>query len=559
MKRWMAVVVLVVGQWLSYGQVADLTVPLGGGLTTFLRDQVPNNSVIRLLPGTYTVTPSILNSNLQNANQFTGATLANKTNITIIGVPGQTIIDGSAAPGEVLWITNCANMHFYGVTFVGWTNHNFMNWPINSQLLWAGVNFLKSERLTFDTCAIVRHADHGLQDKGAETPSNPASSPLSTNQIIVRNCYFHDIGSTRTNTAGGTLFVDGTAIVCSTMTIENNVFDTLYRGIEPYDEGAALPNSQRFFNTIIRNNSFRNLADFSINPAGSTNGQNILIEGNVFDNDLSWSFHGTNFNTSTGPSPWNACLYNASGRAWTVRNNHFRGHQSRAVYFYGVTDGVIQNNSFWGITNRAGISGAAIQLEGTTNILVQGNYMRGMKDAGVYLFGAKNTTVEGNTILEPGNGYGIQIATSGGLTASNNFIRNNRIEASNTAIWDQTGNLLQHYVFGNEVVAPTKIGNSSGDFMHIEGPPRVFNYTNDFPSIAAGGSFRTNFPAIGAKTNDFAYLMTPDQFYRIGTNISVNTWASNDVVWVWIHNNGPSAADPGSVRFKAVVKQVEAY
>ena len=87
----------------------------------------------------------------------------------------------------------------------------------------------------------------------------------------------------------------------------------------------------------------------------------------------------------------------------------------------------------------------------------------------------------------------------------------------------------------------------------------MFNYTNDFPSIAAGGSFRTNFPALGVRTNDYATVMVPDQFYRIGTNIVVNAWASNDVVWLYLHNAGPASADVGNVRFKAAVRQVEAY
>jgi parallel beta-helix repeat protein len=530
----------------------------GSGLTATLAN-VANGTTLQLGDGTYTVTPSILNSNLQNGNQFTGAMLANKTNITFIGVPGQTIIDGSSSPGEVLWMTNCQNVFFYGVTFVGWTNHNIMEWPLNSQFLWAGVNFLKCERLTFDTCAIIRHADHGLQDKGAETPASIAAGPPSTNQIIVRNTYFHDIGSFRTNTSLGTIFVDGTSIVPTAMTIDNCVFDNVFRGVEPYDENAAPPNSQRFFNGIVRNSTFRNVCDFGISTASSTNGHYQIIENNLFDNDQAWSLHGTNFGVSAQP-PLSSAIYNNAGRGWSVRNNEFRGTQTRAVYFYGVTDGVIDGNVFYNITNRTGISGAGIQLEGTTNIIVRNNFMRGTKDAGIYLFGAKDTTVEGNHIHDAFSGYGIQLASFGSFTASNNVIRNNRIIVSNTGVWDQNaGLLLQTYVFNNEIVAPTKIFNAAGDYMQIEGPPRVFNYTNDFPSIAAGGSFRTNFPAIGAKTNDFAYLMTPDQFYRIGTNISVNTWASNDVVWVWIHNNGPSAADPGNVRFKAVVKQVEAY
>lgn len=512
-----------------------------------------NNTAYQLGSGTYSITPSMLNSNLLAGNTFLGIKLLSKTNLTILGVPGLSVIDGSSAPGECFWVSNCSNIKLDGFTVIGWTNHNFTQYPLNSGTLWAAINYFKSENLTFSRLFLWRHADHGIQDKGGESSGQPgAHTGLSTNRIEVVDCAFEDIGSLRSAASS-----DGTCITGGSVRAERNSFLNILRAFEPYDENEAT--GQRFYGSIFRNNRVRNYADGAVLSAGSTNGQNVSIIGNTFENDFSWSWHGTNWGFGGAP-PRGQCIYNSSGRYWTISGNTIMGFHNLGISVYGVaSDCLIENNSMWFLTNNVGVSAGGVLITIATNTVIRNNYIRDPSGACIYFDGARDTLVEGNVLLNPGSGYGVQMNSFTG-TSSNNIIRNNRIIASNTGVWDQNaGALLWTYVFNNEIVAPTKVGNSSGDFMQVEGPPRVFNYTNDFPSIAAGGSFRTNFPAIGAKTNDFGYIMTPDQFYRIGTNIMVQGWASNDTFWVWVQNTGPAAADPGSVRFKAVVRQVEAY
>jgi parallel beta-helix repeat protein len=510
----------------------------GSGLTAALANMT-NGGTLQLGAGIYTVTPSLLNSNLVNGNQFTGATLANRTNITILGIPGRTIVDGSSAPGEVLWLTNCSTVFIYGTTFIGWTNHNIMEWPLNSQFLWAGVNFLKCERLTFDTCAIIRHADHGLQDKGAETPSNIASGPPSTNQIIVRNTYFHDIGSFRTNTSLGTIFVDGTSIVPTAMTIENCVFDTVFRGVEPYDENATPPNSQRFFNGIVRNSTFINVCDFGISTAGSTNGHNYLIEGNLFQNDQSWSLHGTNFGVSAQP-PLSSGIYNNAGRGWVIRNNTFSGTFTRAIYLFGVHDNVIEGNRIYSITNRSGVNGAGIQLEGTYNARVANNTIESTKDAGIYIFGARDTHVSGNRIANPENEVGIQIATSG-IVASNIWFTDNVIVGATNAIWDQDLAGSRKLFFKmNRIQGQTGSGFNLGDTANSE----VTRWTQDFietETLVASNFIKTNGFNLSGK---HGWLSTNLQWrlVKMGTltnvvDVSAAAYYPSNNSFFTVHNN----------------------
>ena len=565
------------------------TLSPGGGLTAML-GSIANDRTLQLGDGTYTVTPSIIQSNFLNGNQYTGVILANKTNLSIIGVPGQTIIDGSTSPGEVMWVTNCSGLYFYGLTFVGWTNHNFMEWPLNSVTLWAGVNVYKCEKVTFENCRFLRHADHGLQDKGSDSTVTASGDPPSTNQMMVLNCYFEDIGSIRTNASGGGSIVsDGTAIVPTGWTMEGNVFRSCLRGIEPYDENDA--GGRVFYNTVMRNNQFYNMVDFAIGTAGSSNCHYAVMEGNIAINDRSFSWHGTNYGLGSSITAPTIAYYINAGTGWTVRNNLARGGIQYG-FFFGNTqsklnDFVVTDNTAIDINRGDGISysfhvgtraNAVADSASISRMLFSGNRVYGGSLAGFIFTGIRDSMVE-NNVSHNGTAYTsdqiyqscFYIGQDGNTAANvtNLTFRNNIASTSVGSAYGFTiANNIESLFFENNSLIGTfgfngGITNKSTNATRILGPARQFAATIDLPSIGVTAQFTTNFTATGATTNDAVeVLRIPAQFYASGntTNVIWNSWASNDTIYIKFSNNDAvSAADAPSVRMTATVRQIAVH
>lgn len=537
------------------GAPGSVTVPAGADLAAY---NFASSNVYQLGRGTYAVPGSLLMSNLNRSTPFTGILRSNLTTVSFIGVPGQTIWSTRASFGDLALFLQCTNLYFYGITFLGYTNHDISLLPHydgntnNGDYLGAIVNLAACDNVVFENCTFDGSWDHGLIDFASNHSGYPYATIFST-RVYVRDCSFYDIGGWRLTS--GNASWDGTALETTAWTCERLRIENCLRAWEPYNE-METGSDGRFYNATLRDSFIKNMAVAGALTAGNTNAVNAIITGNTFVNEVGWTYHGSNYTAVDNL----AAIDWRQSAGLVANNNSIRGHWGAGVYCYGLTHGEVKNNTIKHITNTvAGGVAIGVYLHGTTNVVASGNIITEPETYGMYLYGAKSSVVENNSITLPGLGTGILIATFGGLTASNNFIRNNYIQASTYGIEDQLGNLLPQYLFGNEIVAPTKIRNQSGDNLMVEGPPRVFNFTNDFPSIAAGGSFRTNFPAVGSRTNDFGFVMTPDQFYRLGTNIFVQGWASNDTFWIWVQNTGPAAADAVSVRFKASVRQVEAY
>lgn len=543
MKTILAVLVLLVGHAMSNAAsppVVLLTVDPGADLAQVVRDLPPANVHLFLKAGEYKVTPSMVRSNgLGALNIF------NRSNLTIEGVPGLTRINGRSAVGELFWITNCENVALRNLVLEGRVVTNIVEMDGLDEVF-SGVGVYDVRRFTMEGCAMIDHHDHGILDYGSQINWDV----ISTNNVTVRNNWFHNIGSTWTN---GPVSRDGTAVVPTGWVVENNTFTECLRGVEPYSHNDDTPN--RFYNCIIRNNRFYNTLEFGVGPAGSTNGHSVVVEGNDFINDYEFTRRGTNILQSASAIWWNG------GYGWKIRNNNVRGRWAFGIYAQsGVRSGVIMNNTVEGLTNYAGIASVPYQFETAYNLLIANNSARNSRSQGMYLYGLRDSEVRGNLIESPFSGAGIQLATFSSNVASNLLVRGNVVRSAPVGILDQLGSLEKITLLDNELQGvTTNIHNLSGDALQVAGPWKTFNFTNDFPSLASGGSFRTNFPASGVRTNDYAAVMVPDQFYRVGTNIVVNSWASNDVVWLYLHNAGPAAADVGSVRFKVQVRQLEAY
>jgi hypothetical protein len=551
------------------GAPAVTIVAPGAGLKAILEASA-NDKTYQLGVGTYTVTPSILQSNLAAGNTFTGITLANKTNVTLLGVPGSSIIDGSVAPGQQLWISNCSGIKIIGVTFIGYTNHASQTFPFNSSFIWSSVDLLRCENVLFENCRIERQADHGLTDKGAEADGGVASSPPSTNQMVVRNCYFENIGGFRS----GALATDGTAIVPTGWTIENCEFRNCLRGIEPYESPGAL--GQIINNCVIRGNRFYNMVEFAVSTAGATNIHNAIVENNYIRNDYTFSYHGTNF----GPGFYESiCVgYNFNGgRGWLVRNNVARGGMSAGFQFLNslsfLDDFIVIGNSTIDIDRGSGSVGVGFTIGDSANSAAAASSVRRMMFrentainagsvgyGGFRILGCRDSTFDNNIAIKShvytavdvaNSAFNVGVAGNSAAFITNLVMRNNL--AIDGGIGTPYGFVLQdnirNAVFENndarDYGANGGFTNRSGANVSILGPVKNYSASVDFPSIAGNGVSDIVITAVGVTTNDVITYSLPSQFWgNPSDKVVFAAWATN------------STATDGQIVFRAINNDV---
>lgn len=544
-----------------------------------------NDSIVYLEGGTYPVTPSMLQSNLTAGNTYTGVLLANKTNVSIIGVYGRTTWDGSSAPGEVLVLSNCSNVRISGITFIGYTNWVSTVIPITGPVF-AGITYMRMDTFIFENNYVWRHYDQGIMDGGSTFSQ---VSQVSSNGIIIRNNVFRDCGGWR---SGGGAGADGTAITHAGGTIEGNFIDLCYRGIEPYtDQNSA----NQTFVSIIRNNTMRNCLDRGIYCA-STNNVYSVIQNNYIENESSFIFHNTNYGGAVAVVN-TVGIQIAGGRGYTISGNVVRGlyqtgyflansasklddvnftdnlaqdignagGQGRGFYFgdpgansaanaTSIRRALIARNravncqeqgfAFWtgrdcdiidNITRNCNLGAAAADSE-TSAAFVFGY-------SGIPLAIMTNINVRGNIayIDNANSGYGFYLQNVGSMIFENNQAITNATSAGT--------------VFNGGIT------NNSGANVTVLGPLKTFYATIDLPSIGVNSQFTTNFTATDVNTNySVENLRIPAQFYASGntTNIVYNAWCSNNTVYIKFSNNDAvTAADAPSVRMTATVRQTQ--
>ena len=421
--------------------------------------------------------------------------------------------------------------------------------------------------------------DHGLQDKGAEATANhgPSTASISTNGMIVENCYFYDIGGWRNN--AGTIYVEGTAIVPTGWTIRNCYFENCMRGIEPYNESDAA--GILFRNCIIQGNSFFNIADQAILTAGSTNGHEMIIANNFFDEEVTWSYHGTNLATVGFNSAPGYSIAIVGGNGHQIINNTInRARYCGIALGYGTEDCTIDGNKVRNVGN--GVNGYGyllgnpdVSVKPVKRLIFQNNSSRLTTTIGLYILGGRDCVFRNNQI-ETGTVYGGAPAVKCHASSPN---LNTNLTFSGLTVLDTSGTMG----YGVEITAGNvnvaffdcdirqgtlgKYDNQSGAEVTISGPPKTFTTTVNLASIPASGQLIGNFSAPGVRTNDLVSLMLPSQFFSVGnvTNVSVTAWASNStasdgVIFYNIKNlDTVSAADAQNVRLRATVRQVEGY
>lgn len=578
---WTLLAVVVLGMGHGMSQVAELNVPKGTNLREFVRDNVPQrNAYVNLAPQTFAVTPSIIQTNRSAGTAFTGISLISRTNITFDGVFNQSVIDGSAAFGELLLISNCSAITIKNLKFSGKFTNDYMQAPVAGFGLWGLVMYSRSEKIRFENCIFENSQDHGVWDDA----SSSIVPPMSTNQIDFINCKFGpNIGSTRTNSGGG-ITKDGTAIVPTGATVVNCKFDTVLRGIEPYTDTSGA--NQVVYNFVANGCDFRNVVDFAISPAGNTNIHGAQIIDCTAINDRTFTYQGTNYGFSGVASPAVAYQLNG-GRAW-----HLQGSTASGTFFYGVylanttipvDDCAILDNEVYNIDRGDGAGYGMWLGEQANTALAAAAWRRGIvsrnkvwntANAAIRFASGRDCVVSDN-ILTRGQAYGT-VATSGSFlwigtagnttgTLTNNYVRNNLCNDLfyGAPFGYAVENNIQNLVFENNEVlnfsAPANGGftNRAGANLLVTGPPISTVVSWDIASTAAAGQFQTNVTLSGVTTN-YAITIEPLSLafkQGVGANFTWNGFGSNGVVYATFYNVG-TLADPAAANFKVTARQI---
>jgi hypothetical protein len=454
-----------------------------------------SGDLVRVRPGTYAVTPKIVNSGVG----LGAINILNRTNITIAGMgdPALTVIDGSSGLGEVFWITNSSGIGIYNMTIKGMMLTNYVLFPSNYQ--WAGISIYASEKIRIQGNWIKDHFNHGIWDAAAQSGWHTAS----TNQIEIVGNRIENTGSSRTNWV---LETDGTAVAPTGWLVEGNWFEANWRAVEPYDE----TDGRVFRNCVIRNNFIHNTLEKAITTAGSTNGHNLMIEGNHIWNDRLYSRRGTNTYAQA------AGIYVNAGLGHAIRQNTIQGYPGSGIIVGGgrifdvaITDNYVDNTTNGGTAIGIVIGDEAGVAPPVTRFQLSGNRVRKADVTAIYVTGAEHGWVSQNIISEPtifGANMGISIGT-----------RTTNVTVSGNEVRDGTGTMQDGIVIHanshNTIVAFNRFSGQTGSEISDSG---VGTVTRTFGESLGSGS--TNTPVMAVAT-----LIQTNATLKGQTNITSNT------------------------------------
>ena len=426
---------------------------------------VPNGSRVTFTPGTNAVIPSIAKSNGVGA-----ITLNAKTNIVFDG-GGQLTLSGRAAPGEIIYLTNCVNITFRGIRFDGLVLTN----PIPLVYQWGIVSIAQCDRITFENCEFLNGHNFGLLD----IATLDANWQTTTTNGTVRNCYFYNCGSYWTSG----LVLDGAAMELAGWLIEGNLIEECLRGVEIFEDNRVVAD------TIVRRNTIKNTLHYPIFIAGHTNCDSVIIEDNFISNQAGYSRRGTNYLLDA------VGILMGTGHRHRIKRNTLIGVNPSGIVIGSslaprMDDIVIADNYVQGY-NFSYLCGDAL-VTYHFNLLFSGNVA--LDAFGPYNFnGLRNSLVTENVaarVLSAGRpGYD--------FTLSGSVINTNVIISGNSA-FDSNGNM--NYGFrsfvGNEgmVLGPNQsightIAHVTGDFEYNIGTGTNWNTPGN---IAMANLFVTN-------------------------------------------------------------------
>jgi len=533
-----------------------------------------NSNTYVLGKGNYPVSPSVFPTNMTAGTTFTGWTLADKTNISFFGVYGQSIIDGSTSAGELLVITNCSQIRFNGLVFKGYTNDNYTQVIPALGAIFAGICIMGSADIIFEDCIIINHVDHGIIDGASGNVIG--YTRMSTNNIIIRDCRFEQIGGWRTNNPS--YFVDGTAVVPTGWTIENNVFRNVFRGVEPYTDSAGA--NTPFYNCVIRNNQFYNCIDFAISPASSTNAHGVIVADNIMVNDYVFTYRGTNYGTV---NPWASYgIFLNGGRGWVITGNKISGGflfgMSLQNSASGLDDCIVIGNEVHNLSPGVSVlamgydignnANSALAANSVGRLIMKGNRSYNVGSVGYNFNACRDCLIDGNFSSRHTGSASVDSLLAGfrigsGLASTHKmtntmFINNTAVDGGAGSAYGYsfyTGAAGPGMVFENNRALGFPAGtqgitNNSGNVFAVVGPPRQVQATFDIGNTASLGMFRTNVALTGASTNTFIDVIPPLVWNQgVGSNFVWSAYGSNGFAWIEFKNVSGGAADPASTVF----------
>lgn len=389
-----------------------VNVPAAGHITNIVNASLPNNTTVRLAPGTHTIS-AFREADSQNAH----LRIVAKTNIVIEGAGWDSIIF-SATLGSFVHVAHSYNITFRNLALIGTT----ALWNASSNGLFAAVGVYGTNLITFENVLFKNHSDHAFWNISTEAVGKNTEARFI-------NCTFEDISST--NIVNGSA-KDGTAIHAPGNNLK--IIGCTFRRVRWALEFEGLFPNGVCRGVTLERCTFREGKDFYIRQVGfSTVLQDLVIDSCDFEYDAQAAFV-----PSTG-IPISLEMMDGV----RIRNSTFRGCEAGLVLAHGASQSFSKNltgisiigNKFTDITN--GTSGHAIWLAGgagawVDGALVMGNTISNCQWAGVMLYGARRTVVNDNIFdhVGSGNPYGNPVTiqdAGGGSTSASNRVHHNTV------------------------------------------------------------------------------------------------------------------------------------
>jgi hypothetical protein len=381
---------------------------------------LPNNSVVNVLPGTHNVTPVIWATN-GGVFRYPPITIQNKTNV-VINIAGATI-NGHAALGTIMLITNCDNVTIQGDgLFDGLVQTNIAT-LIPTNVTWGLISYYHCSNLKFKDFKLWNAHYHGIIDWGGAF-----GSICSTNGILFEGLDIRNTGSITTNNPIPT---DGTAIVPTGGTVRNCYFRDNLRAIEPYVDA----NNIIVDNTIIENNEIFDTLDAPITTSGSTNNNKIIIRNNFIYQTRGYTRRGMSYtNVSNG-----ILIHMNGGHGHSITGNRGISTNGPGIVIGGhVMNNIETSDNYFELVTSPIIYGLDSPGQSPhNNITALGNVSFNTA-GGLQFNGCRNGLIGYNFINEFTASFAVGIDVSSIIPNTNLFLIGNKVK-------DTSGNLYTSY------------------------------------------------------------------------------------------------------------------
>lgn len=380
-------------------EISPSTPPTSPLYITNVFKNLSNNMVIRLLPGTHTIT---VFPGANNLGRDAHLRLLLKTNITIEGLGPQSVIFHGQT-GTVFNVSLCENITFKNFSIIGTRPTDFLetsligtfNLETNKHLVWDGITFKNQ----------FGHNIASLETKDGDYHT-------------VKNCLFDTCANTNAWPPSSGYPGDGACIMVAGnhMQILNNVFTNCGLCIE--FEGLSASGHR---NTLISGNTFlAGLEPYIINydtgPGEDGRTSDVIIHNNTFK-----------YTAGHGISDQKYPIQLSQMERYRITGNHFEGATYGVYHFasFPVTGGTISDNTFKDIALYGIVVGGS---DSVTSLLIQGNYFTNVAGDGV-LLGANVTrsVVTDNifdNVCDHNLGFGmVRLQGDSNTVVRNTFIR----------------------------------------------------------------------------------------------------------------------------------------